>query len=1259
VVTRAGLGLLGGLRRPFGLRRLGGLAAILVGLTVAVPGRAADAVRGEASFSTPGGYARLLFKLTEDVASEVTTAGSIVVIRFERPVDVSVERLAEGAPDYVSSVRRDPDGMAIRLSLARRVTLNTMSAGERSFVDFLPDGWSGPPPGLPLDVVRELAERARAAERALRQQRAEAQAKKRPPIRVRALVQPTFVRFVFEMPDGVGASSMLNDQKLTISFSGLLTFDLADAKIAAPPNVASINQKVEGDTTLVEISMIGDVDVHAFREERNYNIDVAFQQPDKPKTAAVPTAEAARPPPEKLQAAEKASPPAPSTADASHVTVPAAPMSAMPVPAEKPARPRAEEIVPPTSETIAREMKAEGKPEQGTTPSAEAETQKPPASSPEPAVSPSSPAQQASAQPAVPAAAKEATPSKDAPAPAEDAAKKPAAARPAETKSAAPLQPIETSATVEAVRDSEALRLTFTFPAPTPAASFRRGDTVWLVFDSKKMLDVEPIRAKGGAIIGDVSRVPLEKGQAIRLRLNRPLMHSLTSDDRGKGTSWTLSFADKMQSPPQPLMVLRNITDPALANIVVPLANPGLLHRLVDPDAGDTLLVVTAPPPVRGFIKRQDFVDFALLDSAHGVAMRSNSDEVAIEIAPDKIIVGKPGGLTLSSVDAAAERAPTAVRPLFDIEEWRRNQEARFSSREDALVAAAGAAEPEQRPQARLDLARFYMARGMYPEAKGVVELLLTEPAKNEEFAALMVHAIASILINRPEVGLKDLANPAIGNNFDSQLWQGLAFARQAKWVDAREKFKNVEFAIASLPLDLQRVVTADAMRASLEVKDYAGAAKRRAELEVIGVPEEMKPAVAVLRGRLAEALGHDLDAFDEYKFAIGSANRAAGAEAKLLEIAARQRRDEISQQDAQRELELLSMTWRGDAIEVKTLQMLSQIYSDTGRFAESLAAARMATKLQPNSEASRQAQDTASALFSQIFLSSKGDDLPPIDALAMFYEFRELTPIGRRGDEMIRRLADRLVAVDLLDQAAELLQYQIDRRLEGSARAQVAAKLAMVYLMNRKPDLAIAALRSTRIADLAGELRQQRLLLEARAQSDIGRHDLALDIISNIGGREAIRLRSDIYWGARRWREASEQIELYYGDRWRDFKPLNAVEKSDVIRAVVGYALGEDALGLARFREKYAPLMSGEADKTAFDIASKPAGGNSSDFTVIAKMAASVDTLDGFLREMKARFPDASTRATTAPPDAAKADPASTGALPRITSIKRADAGK
>ena len=160
----------------------------------------------------------------------------------------------------------------------------------------------------------------------------------------------------------------------------------------------------------------------------------------------------------------------------------------------------------------------------------------------------------------------------------------------------------------------------------------------------------------------------------------------------------------------------------------------------------------------------------------------------------------------------------------------------------------------------------------------------------------------------------------------------------------------------------------------------------------------------------------------------------------------------------------------------------------------------RTAMLAHPNSDLTRQIQDEAAATFDSLFLAGKGDALPPIEALGLFYDFRELTPIGRRGDEMIRRLADRLVAVDLLDQAAELLQHQVDHRLQGAARAQVATRLAVIYLMNRKPDRALAdACRRRAPRDLSNELRDQRLLLEARALSDIGRHDLALEVIANI----------------------------------------------------------------------------------------------------------------------------------------------------------------
>ncbi len=183
------------------------------------------------------------------------------------------------------------------------------------------------------------------------------------------------------------------------------------------------------------------------------------------------------------------------------------------------------------------------------------------------------------------------------------------------------------------------------------------------------------------------------------------------------------------------------------------------MHRLVDPDAGDTLLVVTAPPPIRGLIKRQDFVELSLLESVHGVVAHPNSDDVTAEVGADKIMLGRPGGLTLSSADVAAERATAAVRPLFDVNEWRKNQAEKFLPRQDALIKAAAAAGPEQKAQARLDLARFYMSRGMYQEAKGVTDLILSDTKQgNEDAAVLMVHAVASILIGHPERALKDLA---------------------------------------------------------------------------------------------------------------------------------------------------------------------------------------------------------------------------------------------------------------------------------------------------------------------------------------------------------------------------------------------------------------------------------------------------------------------------------------------------------------------
>lgn len=199
--------------RLFADRLCHGLRPVAVALTVAFTSLAhaayADPIRGEATLTPQSNYARLVLQFEEDVPTEVTVAGSILVIQFRKQVTVPIDLLSEAAPAYVGSVRRDPDGTAIRMALTQKLRVNVMTAGERVFIDLLPEKWVGLPPALPAEVVKELSDRAIAAERALRIQKTADEARKRPPVRVRASVQPTFVRFVFEMPDGVSVSSSL------------------------------------------------------------------------------------------------------------------------------------------------------------------------------------------------------------------------------------------------------------------------------------------------------------------------------------------------------------------------------------------------------------------------------------------------------------------------------------------------------------------------------------------------------------------------------------------------------------------------------------------------------------------------------------------------------------------------------------------------------------------------------------------------------------------------------------------------------------------------------------------------------------------------------------------------------------------------------------------------------------------------------------------------------------------------------------------
>ena len=103
---------------------------------------------------------------------------------------------------------------------------------------------------------------------------------------------------------------------------------------------------------------------------------------------------------------------------------------------------------------------------------------------------------------------------------------------------------------------------------------------------------------------------------------------------------------------------------------------------------------------------------------------------------------------------------------------------------------------------------------------------------------------------------------------------------RLGRWTEANEAFHESDLALATLPIEMQRVLMKDMIRAAIGVGDFTGATDRLHDFEAIGIPAEQEPAMAILTGRIAEGLGRINDALRAYQVASASGDRPAEADA-------------------------------------------------------------------------------------------------------------------------------------------------------------------------------------------------------------------------------------------------------------------------------------------------------------------------------------------------------------------------------------------
>ncbi|MFO1246923.1 MAG: hypothetical protein U1E93_01590 [Alphaproteobacteria bacterium] len=990
-----------------------------------------------------------------------------------------------------------------------------------------------------------------------------------PEIKLRSGAYEKFTRLVFDFPKDVSYQVFPGAGKMTVKFATPVRADVSAIARFAPPWVKNAAWRIDGQSTIFEFDTDSDSGYHDFKDGTHVVLDILAPKTDG--TAYVPPG-SAKPTVTAMKAA----------ASAPAATKPAAAATPAPLPAKPGASAKQAEAIEQAAQQLADKNKPAAKP-------AEAKPE---------------PKGEAKADPKTDSKAAK---------PEEKAAE----AKPTETAEAA----ADAIPVADAKRTRDGAIITFKSAGQRASAVFVRGLTAWVILENSPNFDSHNLKAALGDFAAGMEAVSSNGLGILRITLKKPAEIAA----RANGNNLEVEIAADVAPPAVTIGFARNQNDPKRASLSTLLPAADHAFKILDPAGGDLLTIIPCQPG-RGVPAVRNFADFAVLASASGLVITPYADDLSVAVDSSRVTIGRPSGLALTPPQMPVAQSPSALAHYGDgpsylnFASWGVASGGSFLATERKLTQIVAHAPPQMANLPRLNLARFYLANGFAAEALGLLNLLQqNDPALAGDTQLVTMKAAAEYMMGR----YRDAHNDLIGPNFDADrhaaFWRGLIEAAMENWKDAHAHLEQAGPVMAKYSPSWQATaMLADADAAlGMGRLDLADAALQHLPKEL---DEKHALAAQLARARLKAAQSNYSGANELFAAVEKSGDEKLAAQAIFHHTNAALAAQAITAAQAIEQLERLRFRWRGDALELKTLRKLAALYTGRGQWHDGLKTLRVATQNFGGQDAARIAQDDMRAAFVNLFLKGGADKMKPVDALALFYDNLDLTPIGPDGDEMIRRMSDRLVAVDLLGPAANLLAYQVDKRLDGIAKAQVATRLAAVYLMDHKADKAVAAIRDSQITGLPDEEMHQRLLIEARAFAALKQWDNALDLIAVDQAEDTKRLRADIYWDSGNWAIAGQKAEEMLDARWSDAAPLSDSDRGQVMRMAVAYSLANDEASLKRVREHFAPKMKGTPDANMFAVLSADIDQHGLAFREAAAKIASVDTLQTFMKDFAKR---------------------------------------
>jgi tetratricopeptide (TPR) repeat protein len=766
------------------------------------------------------------------------------------------------------------------------------------------------------------------------------------------------------------------------------------------------------------------------------------------------------------------------------------------------------------------------------------------------------------------------------------------------------------------IEDGVSLR--FEWQQPTAAAIFRRGNAVWVIFDQTQKLDFSDFHANNWPVVTAIAELPSRTGMVLRLNV----WAGFNPVVRRAGTSWVVDIKSQTQRPDAPVEA-QTRSEGGNTSLIYPVFQPSSPISVIDPDSGDTLVAVPLPQLGQGSDETSDYPDFRSLATAQGLLFRPIADQLLIRAKPNQVEVAAPGGLSLSS-DADRQAIRPGMRDpagLFQLADWQGAQTLSFTQRRQAFQAAIIAAPETERAKARLDLAKFYFVNGMAAETLGVLGVIDRDtPGVGEEPTVRAIRGASEEMMGLVDAAKADLGGHNLDDRPDAELWRAMIAADSGDWGGAVEEWKKGEPAFKTYPPVLRRKLAQKLGEANFRAGQKDDADALAAEVLDNDPMPGQRDLAKVLQGRIAGERGDQKKALALWAEVANSTEPDLGrAQAAYALTVTKYAQGDLPRLDAIAALDRLRFTWRGDDFEALDLRKLAELYVADNDYRSAFQTLQKIITNFPDTALAHEVAAQMQQYFTDMFLGSAADAVPPLKALAFYDEFKELTPAGAQGDAIIRKLADRLVQVDLLDRAASLLENQAKTRLTGLDQARVATQLALVRLLDHKPDDAITALDLQLSADLPADLVRQRRELRARATAEQGKPDAALKILDGDDSSDADRLRADIYWRSHNWTAVAALLQRGLTPPAPD-NTIQPEAAAAVIHIATADVLGNDRAGLDQLRQRYAAAMDKTPLKDDFRLlaGNMTGGGN---FRTLADKVAQLGDLQSFMSVYRQRL--------------------------------------